>query len=53
MSKLRVQSFAVSIDGYGAGKHLLNGIDTRALGYECDRYVQGERATHVFVRRRA
>jgi hypothetical protein len=22
-----------------SGEHLLNGIDTRALGYECERYV--------------
>ncbi len=43
MSKLRVQSFAISI----------NDIDMRALGYECAKYVAGERATHVFLRRRA
>ena len=36
----------------GAGEHLLGGIDTRALGYECARHVAGERATHVFLRRR-
>ena len=65
MSKLRVQSFAISIDGYGAGpnqdlrnplgsgEHLLQDIDMRALGYECTKYVAGERATHVFLRRRA
>jgi len=37
----------------GAGEHLLNGIDLRALGYECARTVAGERATHVFLRRTA
>jgi dihydrofolate reductase len=37
----------------GTGEHLFNGIDTRALGYECARYVAGERATHVFLRRSA
>jgi dihydrofolate reductase len=37
----------------GSGEHLLHGIDTRALGYECAESVAGERATHVFLRRRA
>jgi dihydrofolate reductase len=37
----------------GSGEHLLNGIDMRALGYECAKYVMGERATHVFLRKRA
>jgi dihydrofolate reductase len=36
----------------GAGEHLLNGIDLRALGYECARSVAGERATHVFLRKK-
>jgi dihydrofolate reductase len=36
----------------GAGEHLLRDIDLRALGYECAETVAGERATHVFVRRR-
>jgi dihydrofolate reductase len=35
----------------GAGENLLNGIDLRALGYQCERYVAGERALHVFLRR--
>lgn len=35
----------------GSGEHLLNGIDMRALGYECAKYVAGERAAHVFLRR--
>jgi dihydrofolate reductase len=37
----------------GSGEHLLNGIDLRALGYECTKSVAGERATHVFLRKRA
>jgi dihydrofolate reductase len=37
----------------GRGEHLLHGIDLRALGYECKRSVSGERATHVFLRRRS
>jgi len=37
----------------GSGEHLLNGIDMRALGYDCAKYVAGERATHVVLRRRA
>jgi dihydrofolate reductase len=36
----------------GAGENLFAGLDTRALGYECERSVAGERATHVFIRRR-
>lgn len=37
----------------GSGEHLLHDIDTRALGYECTKYVAGERAAHVFLRKRA
>lgn len=36
----------------GSGEHLFNGIDVRALGYECAEHVAGERAMHVFIRRR-
>ena len=36
----------------GAGEHLLSGIDMRALGYECAKHVAGERALHVFLRKR-
>ncbi|MBL0141057.1 MAG: dihydrofolate reductase family protein [Betaproteobacteria bacterium] len=35
----------------GSGEHLLNGIDMRALGYECAKSVTGERAAHVFLRK--
>jgi dihydrofolate reductase len=37
----------------GRGEHLLTGIDLRAVGYECERFVTGERATHVFLRKPA
>ena len=37
----------------GRGEHLMAGIDLRALGYECAESVAGERAMHVFIRRRA
>ena len=37
----------------GSGEHLLHGLDLPALGYECTESVAGERATHVFLRRRA
>lgn len=36
----------------GEGESLLNGIDARALGYECAESIQGERATHVIMRKR-
>ncbi|HEY6102219.1 MAG TPA: dihydrofolate reductase family protein, partial [bacterium] len=36
----------------GSGEHLLNGIDLSALGYECSKHVAGERAAHVFLRKR-
>ena len=36
----------------GSGEHLLSGIDMRSLGYECAKHVAGERATHVFLRKR-
>jgi dihydrofolate reductase len=38
---------------FGSGENLWNGIDMRALGYECASSIVGERATHVFLRRRA
>jgi dihydrofolate reductase len=37
----------------GAGEHLLHDIDMRALGYQVDRAVAGERATHVLLTKRA
>jgi dihydrofolate reductase len=35
----------------GAGESLLKDIDLRALGYNCTRYVAGERAMHAFISR--
>ena len=56
MAKLRVQSFAASLAVrpilLGAGEHLLEGIDARALGYQVVKHVAGERALHVSIRRR-
>jgi dihydrofolate reductase len=37
----------------GNGEHLWRDIDLRALGYESVKSVAGERATHVFLRKRA
>ena len=36
----------------GSGEALFEGIDLPALGYECARHVAGERAMHVFLRKR-
>jgi dihydrofolate reductase len=36
----------------GSGENLFEGIDMRALGYECVRHIHGERATHVFLSKR-
>ena len=36
----------------GRGEALFHGLDLRALGYECTERVDGERAMHVFLRRR-
>jgi len=35
----------------GSGEHLLRDIDLRALGYECSKFIAGERAIHVFLRK--
>ena len=38
----------------GAGEHLLHGIDTRALGYECAEHAPSKRAAaHVVLRKRS
>lgn len=37
----------------GSGEHLWHDIDTHALGYRCEKYVAGERAAHVFLRKRS
>jgi dihydrofolate reductase len=36
----------------GKGEPLFQGLDLDALGYECERAVAGERATHLFLRRK-
>lgn len=36
----------------GAGEHLMNGLDLPALGYQSVKSVAGERATHIFLRKR-
>jgi dihydrofolate reductase len=36
----------------GSGENLLSDINMRALGYECEKHVAGERAMHVFLRKR-
>jgi len=37
----------------GEGENLLHDIDVRVLGYECWKSVAGERATHVYLRKRS
>ena len=37
----------------GTGEHLMGGLDLHALGYECTKTIAGERATHMFLRKRA
>ncbi len=37
----------------GRGEHLFQGLDLRSLGYEGFQSVAGERANHVFLRKRA
>ena len=35
----------------GRGEKLFEGLDLRELGYECEKWVPGERAMHVLIRR--
>jgi len=44
---------AVSSALLGSGEHLWQGLDLPELGYAREKTVAGERATHVFLRRRA
>ena len=37
----------------GVGEHLFHGLDMPRLGYTCMRQVAGERATHMFMAKRA
>jgi len=36
----------------GRGESLFAGLDLHALGYECEKSVAGERATHMYLRKR-
>ncbi len=36
----------------GSGERLFEGLDARALGYECVEFVPSDKATHVVLRRR-
>jgi dihydrofolate reductase len=36
----------------GSGESLFANMDLRALGYECTESIAGERATHIFIRKR-
>jgi len=44
--------FAISPVLLGTGERLFEGVDLRALGYECVDYVGSEKATHVVLRRK-
>jgi dihydrofolate reductase len=44
--------FAVRPVVMGNGENLFEGLDLRALGYECSRSVMGDRAMHVYLTRR-
>ena len=37
----------------GSGEHLLGGLNLPALGYECVERIEGARATHVTLQKRA
>jgi len=37
----------------GAGENLWQGINMSELGYECTKSVPGERANHIFIRKRS
>jgi dihydrofolate reductase len=45
--------FAISPVLLGGGERLFEGVDTRALGYECVQFVASEKATHVVLLRTA
>lgn len=41
--------FAIAPVVLGAGERLFEGVDLRALGYECTQFVASEKATHVVL----
>lgn len=43
--------FAIAPVLLGGGERLFEGLDVRALGYECVQFVASEKATHVVLRR--
>jgi dihydrofolate reductase len=43
--------FAIAPVLLDQGESLLEGVDLRALGYECVEFVASEKATHVVLRR--
>jgi dihydrofolate reductase len=45
--------FAIAPVLLGRGEPLFEGLDLRALGYECVEFVASEKATHVVLRRQA
>jgi len=48
VDEMHLASRAVLI---GSGENLFSGLDLGALGYEVEKSVAGERATHVFIRK--
>lgn len=45
--------FAIAPVCLGSGERLFEGVDLRALGYECVQFVASERATHAVLARRS
>lgn len=43
--------FAIAPVLLGGRERLFDGVDPRALGYECVKFVASEKATHVVLRR--
>jgi dihydrofolate reductase len=43
--------FAIAPIILGAGERLFDGIDLRALGYSCVKFVASEKATHIVLQR--
>lgn len=48
---MRVLSFALSLDGYGAGRGQDAGLDMRTLGYRSAGQTAGEHAVHTIITR--
>lgn len=44
--------YAISPVLLGSGERLFEGVDARALGYECVEFAASEKATHVVLRRK-